>query len=55
MFNKENLETLPEVTYRVVESNLENILISETEILKLLRELDPGKSMGPDNLHPFFV
>ena len=55
VFTKENLETLPEVTDRVVESNLENIVISDTEVLKLLRELDASKSMGPDNVHPFLV
>ena len=55
VFTKENLETLPEVTDRVVKSNLENIVISDTEVFKLLRELDASKSMGPDNVHPFLV
>ena len=55
VFNKENLETLTEVTERVVENNLENIVISDTEVLKLLRELDASKSMGLDNVHPFLV
>lgn len=33
-------------------SSLENI---ESDVQKLLRELDPSKSMGPDNVHPLLL
>ena len=55
VFRKENLETLPEVTEKEVRSDLEDILISETEVLKLLKDLDASKSMGPDNTNPFLL
>ena len=55
VFTKENLETLPEVTEKEVRSDLEDILISETEVLKLLKDLDASKSMGPDNINPFLL
>ena len=55
VFTKENLEKIPEVPDKVVESNLENIEIAETEVLKMLREPDASKPMGPNNIHPFLI
>ena len=55
VFTKENLETVPEVTDRNVQENLENIVISEVEVLKQLKELDTTISMGPDNCNPFLL
>ena len=55
VFTKENLETLPEVTDKEVLSDLEDIVISESEVLKLLKELDASKAMGPDNINPFLI
>ena len=55
VFTKENLETLPEVTDKEVMRDLEDKFISETEVLKLLKELDASKSMGPDNINPFLL
>ena len=55
VFTKENLETVPDVTDRNVQENLENIVISEVEVLKQLKELDTSKSMGPDNCNPFLL
>ena len=55
VFTKENLETLPEVTDKEVLSDIEDIVISESEVLKLLKELDASKAMGPDNINPFLI
>ena len=55
VFTKENLETLPEGTDKEVLSDLEDIVISESEVLKLLKELDASKAMGPDNINPFLI
>ena len=43
------------MTEKEVRSDLEDILISETEVLKLLKDLDASKSMGPDNINPFLL
>ena len=53
VFTKENLEILPEVTDKELLSDLEDIVISESEVLKLLKELDASKAMGPDSINPF--
>ena len=55
VFTKENLETLPELTEKEVLEDLQDIHVSETEVLKLLKELDSSKSMGPDNINPFLI
>ena len=58
VFTKENLDTLPEVTDKEVLSELDNIVISESEVLKHLKELDASKAlkaMGPDNINPFLI
>ena len=34
-------------------NDLENIM--EEDVLKLLKELDANKSMGPDHVHPFLL
>ena len=43
------------MTEKEVRSDLEDKLISETEVLKLLKDLDASKSMGPDNINPFLL
>ena len=53
IFTKENLDSLPGVTDKAVYSDLENINIMKEEVLKLLKEFDASKSVGPDNVHPF--
>ena len=52
VFTKEkNLDTVPVVTEEDVKNNLEIIIISESDFLKL----DINKSMGPDNINPFLL
>ena len=55
VFSKENLDKLPEVTDKEVLSELDNIIISESEVLKHLKELDASKAMGPDIINPFLI
>ena len=43
------------MTDKEVRSELDNIIISESEVLKLLKELDVSKAMGPDNINPFLI
>ena len=33
-------------------SELDNIVISESEVLKHLKDLDASKTMSPDNINP---
>ena len=54
VFTRKNLDTVPDVSQKDVKNNRENILISESDVLKLLQQLDINKSMGPDNINPFF-
>ena len=41
------------MTDKEVRSELDNVIISESEVLKLLKELDASKAMNPDNINPF--
>ena len=43
------------MTDKEVLSELDNIVISESEVLKHLKELDASKAMGPDNINPFLI
>ena len=43
------------MTDKEVRSELDNIIISESEVLKLLKELDVSKAMGTDNINPFLI
>ena len=43
------------MTEKEVLEDLQDIHVSETEVLKLLKELDSSKSMGPDNINPFLI
>ena len=54
-FTKENFDTLPEVTDKEVRSEHDNIIISESKVLKLLKELNASKAMSPDNRNPFVI
>ena len=49
-FTQEDLTTIPVSEFEG--EMLENIEFTKEEVLKRLKELDPGKSSGPDNIHP---
>ena len=51
-FTKENLNELPIFGTPPAGDRMENIVVNESEVLKLLRNLKVDKSMGPDNIHP---
>ena len=54
-FTTENYDTLPEVTDKEVRSEVDNVIISESEVLKLLKELDASRAMNPDNINTFLM
>ena len=35
--------------------DLQNIHVSESEVLKILKEPDSSKSMGRDNVNPYLI
>ena len=43
------------MTDKEVRSELNNVIISESEVLKLLKELDASKAMNPDNINTFLI
>ena len=43
------------MTDKEVRSELDNVIISESEVLKLLKELDASKAMNPDNINTFLI
>ncbi|WAR05168.1 hypothetical protein MAR_020537, partial [Mya arenaria] len=55
VFTKENIDTIPDIEDKDVNSELSSLTVSEEEVLKLLKDIDPSKSMGPDCIHPFLL
>ena len=52
VFTKENLDNIPDFSPDISDPMImETIDINETDIKDLLKELDPGKSSGPDGLN----
>ena len=51
-FTQEDLTSIPDTVPEFEGEILEDIEFTKDEVLKRLRELDPGKSSGPDNIHP---
>ncbi|KAI8505108.1 hypothetical protein Bbelb_172170 [Branchiostoma belcheri] len=51
-FTKENTQSIPEPTQRMYEEDLNNINISVEDVCRRLKNLNPNKSPGPDNIHP---
>ena len=52
VFTIEDTENLPEFTVTKTFEPLNNINVTEENISKILKEINPAKSMGPDNIHP---
>ena len=57
MFTKETLHNtcIPDLPDKTVENNLNDIHVSEVEVLNLLKDIDSSKSMGPDEIHPYLL
>ena len=51
-FTREDLQNVPAVDVRNPVSFLSSIVISEDDVRKVLKNLQPDKSPGPDNIHP---
>ena len=54
VFTYEN-EILPDKPIMQTDKKLCEFTISQEEVKKKLSEIDPNKSMGPDNLHPHIL
>jgi len=52
VFTREDLLTVPTVDIKNPSSVLSSIVISEVNVQKILKNLRPDKSPGPDNIHP---
>lgn len=52
VFTTEDLNNIPELEKKCVNSDLNDINIETSKILKLLKTLDISKSSGPDGMHP---
>lgn len=52
VFTKENLDSVPDCDEKTLRTELREIEIDTSTVLKLLNELDVSKSAGPDNMHP---
>ena len=46
---------MPEITYSFTGDSLHMLHVTEEFVLSKLNNLDPGKSSGPDNWHPYFL
>jgi hypothetical protein len=55
VFTKETLHNIPDLPDKTVENNLNDIHVSEVEVLNLLKDIDSSKSMGPDEIHPYLL
>ena len=51
-FTKENCEVVPTIPLATYQEPLNKIPVDNEEVKKLLKELNPYKSAGPDDLHP---
>ena len=52
VFSQEDLTSMPIPEAKKMESFLEQIQISEEDIMKRLHKLKTNKSAGPDSMHP---
>lgn len=52
VYTKENLQNIPNVRIEKKAKELSSIKIDITEVFKLLRNLQPDKSLGPEGIHP---
>lgn len=52
VFTKEDEENIPDVPPKEVESILREIIITEDDVLKKLKSMNPNKSAGPDQIPP---
>ena len=56
VFTRESDGEIPNFDSKVREEDfIDDAMIEELNVLKLMKQLDGSKSCGPDNLHPFFL
>ena len=52
MFTNESLSDIPSLSNKFNGEDLNNISISQQDIIDQLNKLNPNKSCGPDKIHP---
>lgn len=55
VFTKEDLSSSPKIPPRRVSSQMTPLKFTEEEVLKVLSNINPNKSPGPDEIHPKLV
>ena len=55
VFTRENLENIPSFEQIITDDSLSFLQCSVDEVTKLLKELKPRKSPGPDGIHPLIL
>ena len=50
VFTKERLEDIPECENKNPDIEIDNVVFTKEKVLKKLRDIDPSKSGGPDNI-----
>ena len=55
VFTRENLENIPSFEQIITDDSLSSLQCSVDEVTKLLKELKPRKSPGPDGIHPLIL
>ena len=55
VFTRENLENIPSFEQIITDDSLSFLQCSVVEVTKLLKELKPRKSPGPDGIHPLIL
>ena len=55
VFTRENLENIPSFEQIITDNSLGLLQCSVDEVTKLLKELKPHKSPGPDGIHPLIL
>ena len=55
VFTSENQDEMPTMQDKEFDIPLDNITISSESVEKVLKSLNPGKSMGPDEINPLLL
>ena len=55
VFTHENLDDIPDIPDKEFDRPLDSTVIDISVVEKVLKELDAGKSMGPDELNPLLL
>lgn len=55
VFTREDLDDIPQIPDKYFDEPLDSLTVNISVVEKVLKELDAGKSMGPDKLNPLLL